>query len=98
MSRLDFDKINAAALAVLPALVTRLLPDGYREGDEWYALNPHRPDRHEGSFKINLRTGHWADFALPNVRGRDVIGFVAYVTAKTRVEAARALAHMLGLS
>ncbi len=97
MSRLDFRKINAAALEVLPALVARWLPGGERRGDEWYALNPHRPDRHRGSFKINLRTGKWADFAIPKARGRDVISLAAYLTGKSYVDAARALANMLGV-
>lgn len=98
MSRLDFKKINAAALEVLPALVARWLPKGKRRGDEWCALNPRRPDRHMGSFKINLRKGYWADFAVPGVRGRDVISLAAYLTGRSYVDAARALAQMLGLS
>lgn len=97
MSQLDFAKINAAALRALPVLAARWLPDGYREGDEWFALNPRRDDRTPGSFKINLRTGCWADFALPKARGRDVIGLAAYLAGKKRADAARDLSKTLGL-
>jgi len=97
MTKLDFDRINAEALRRLLHIVKRFLPDGRREGDEWVALNPRREDRTPGSFKINLTTGYWADFAKPDVAGRDVIGFVAYLFGKTRPQAAKALAKMLGL-
>jgi hypothetical protein len=60
---LDFDAINREALACLPAVLHRLLPDGRREGREYLALNPRRGDRHLGSFKINRCNGRWADFA-----------------------------------
>lgn len=40
-----------------------LLPDGHLEGVEWIAKNPTRGDRKEGSFKVNTRTGLWAEFA-----------------------------------
>lgn len=97
MKRLDFARINAEALRLLPRLLEQWLPHGRREGDEWLALNPRRDDVTLGSFKINMRTGYWADFALPQVRGRDVIGLAAYLSGRTRAEAARALAKMLGL-
>lgn len=97
MKRLDFSRINAEALRVLPRILERWLPDGRREGDEWIALNPRRHDRTPGSFKVNVRTGSWADFALPDARGRDVIGLAAYLRDVPRVEAARKLAQMLEL-
>ena len=61
--RIGFDCINRAALGILPALLSRWLPNGRREGREYVARNPRRTDRTLGSFKINLRTGRWADFA-----------------------------------
>lgn len=57
-ARLDFDRINAAALGVLPTLVARWLPNGCRTGGEWVARNPRRADQKSGSFKANLTTGH----------------------------------------
>ena len=95
--RVDINAINGAALAVLPSLVRRWLPDGHLEGDEYVALNPRRDDRHLGSFKINLTTGCWADFALDDAGGRDPISLVAYLHRVTRVEAARRLAILVGV-
>jgi hypothetical protein len=94
--RLDFKRINDAALPVLPALIARWLPEGQRRGREWVALNPHRSDRRLGSFSINLRTGRWADFATSD-RGGDVISLAAYLSGTSQIEAARRLAAMLGM-
>src|SRR5262249_42768764 len=94
-SRLDFDAINRATLAILPALLRRWLPDGRINGSEYIALNPRRSDRHPGSFSINLRTGRWADFAIDAARGGDPISLAAYLGNIGQVEAAARLASML---
>src|SRR5688572_9092068 len=52
--RIDFDQVNKAALAALPSLLARWLPDGRARGREWTARNPTRVDRHLGSFRIPL--------------------------------------------
>src|SRR4051812_4648618 len=70
--RVNFDCINDAALAVLPSLLKRWLPGGKLEGCEYVARNPRRADRHFGSFKVNLQTGLWADFATRD-RGSDPV-------------------------
>ena len=67
--QINFTAINRAALACLPAILNRLLPRGQREGRELVALNPRRADRHLGSFRINLCTGRWADFATRDKGG-----------------------------
>jgi hypothetical protein len=92
----DFESINRAALAVLPAILRRLLPDGRIIGGEYVALNPTRSDRRPGSFKINLRTGRWSDFATGD-KGGDPVSLCAYVEGVSQGEAARLLAKMLGL-
>ena len=51
--RIDFARVNAAALSRLPALLALWLPNGRREGIEYVALNPCRDDRALGSFRIN---------------------------------------------
>ena len=84
-------------MARLPALVERWLPDGRREGREWTARNPLRVDRRLGSFRVNLKTGRWADFALPDARGGDPVSLAAYLSGCSQSEAARALARMLGV-
>lgn len=96
MTTIDFARINAAALAVIPSLVARWLPGGRQEGNEWVALNPRRADRRAGSFRINLATGKWADFAT-NDRGGDVVSLAAYLANTDQVTAARQLADMLGV-
>jgi hypothetical protein len=96
---IDFDRINAEALASLEAVCRRLLPNGRRSGREYVALNPRRVDRHLGSFRINLANGRWADFALADrsARGGDPISLVAYVLNIRQFEAARGLMRMLGM-
>ena len=94
--RLDFDTINRAALASLPALLRRWLPDGRLKGREYTARNPTRADRRPGSFKVNVTTGKWVDFATGD-KGGDVVSLAAYLSSTGQAEAARALADMLGL-
>ena len=96
-ARIDFDAVNRAALASLPALLRWWLPSGRREGQEWVAINPRRNDRHPGSFKVNMSTGRWADFATGD-RGGDVVSLAAYLAGTGQVEAVRNLAQMLGVA
>ena len=95
-SRLDFATVNTAALRALPDLLARWLPDGRAQGVEWVARNPRRDDRSPGSFKVNLRTGRWADFATGD-RGGDPVSLAAYLHGLRPIEAGRRLAAMLGL-
>jgi hypothetical protein len=96
IGRIDFARVNAAERGALPALCARWLPDGRREGREWVARNPTRADRRPGSFKVNLSTGCWADFATGD-SGGDPISLAAYLHNLTQAEAARRLAAMLGI-
>ena len=93
---LDFQRINAAALARLPDLLARWLPDGKRQGHEWVARNPRRADTRPGSFAVNLITGKWADFAC-DAKGGDVVSLAAYLGGISQGEAARNLADMMGV-
>jgi hypothetical protein len=93
----SFKAISAAALVHLPALVRRWLPDGKRQGHEWVSRNPTREDRKPGSFKINLRTGRWADFAS-GAKGGDVISLAAHLFRLSQLAAASKVAAMLGIS
>ncbi len=97
MSRIDFRRVNNAALAVLPSLLARWLPGGRREGSEYVALNPRRVDRTAGSFRINMNTGRWADFATGDAGG-DPVSLAAFLFNLSQAEAARRLAAMLGIS
>ena len=95
MAPLDFEAINRAGLANLPALLRRWLPDGRLMGREYVALNPTRTDRRPGSFRINVYSGKWADFAC-DAKGGDVVSLAAYLSGTRQAEAARSLADMLG--
>ncbi len=92
----DFEAINRAALASLPTLLRRWLPDGRLMGREYTARNPRRADRRPGSFRINVNSGRWADFATGD-KGGDVVSLAAYLNDTGQAEAARALADMLGV-
>ena len=93
---LDFDAINRAALARLPDLLRRWLPGGRVEGREYVVLNPTRADRRPGSFKVNLDSGRWSDFAIGD-KGGDPVSLAAYLAGCGQAEAARELAAMLGI-
>ncbi len=93
---IDFSAINRIARRSLPVILEQWLPHGRREGLEYIALNPTRNDRHLGSFRINLRTGRWADFATQD-RGGDVISLGAYLFGLRQIEAAEKLADMLSI-
>ncbi len=95
-SRIDFETINRAALARLPELCDRWLPDGRRRGHEYVARNPRRVDRRAGSFSVNLSTGRWADFVV-GARGGDPVSLAAYLSGLGQAAAARQLADMLGV-
>ena len=77
-------------------MAKRWLPDGKRRGFEWVARNPTRADRKSGSFKINLRSGRWADFAT-GAKGGDVISLAAHLFGLSQVEAARKIAAMVAI-
>ena len=95
--RLDFAAINAAALRDLPVLLVRWLPDGRVNGREYEFRNPRRADRHPGSFRVNLRTGRWSDFATGD-RGGDPVSLAAFLFNLSQADAARRLVDMLGVS
>ncbi|WP_395696633.1 hypothetical protein [Methylocella sp.] len=94
--RIAFARVAAEALRHADALARRWLPDGRREGHEWVACNPTRTDRRRGSFKLNLNSGRWGDFASGDAGG-DLISLAAYLFGLTQVEAARKIADMLGI-
>ncbi len=95
-NNIDFARIATVAVQHSDHIVSRWLPQGRRCGDEWVALNPKRMDRRSGSFKVNLRTGRWADFATGD-RGGDLISLAAYLANLSQSDAAVSLANMLGI-
>ena len=87
---LSIPDVAAAALCMAEAILAQELPGGKRVGREWEALNPTRADNRTGSFKVNINTGLWSDFADPaNVaRGGDLVSLMAYLHGTTQLGAA----------
>ena len=90
-------RVNAAALPRLDGLCLGWLPGGRRMGAEFVARNPTRADRRAGSFKVNLHTGRWADFATGDAGG-DPVSLYAYLRGLPQFRAAKALAEDLGVT
>jgi uncharacterized protein (DUF927 family) len=95
--RIDFAAVSTAAQSALTSLVQDWLPDGKREGSEWVARNPTRGDNKAGSFKVNLSTGVWSDFATGEAGG-DAIDLLAYLNRTSKLDAAREIAQRLGVT
>jgi hypothetical protein len=94
--RIAFRRIADAAASNAHVFVSRWLPDGRREGSEWITLNPRRVDHRKGSFKVNLSTGRWSDFATGDAGG-DLVALAAYLFGLTQSEAAVKVAQALGI-
>lgn len=94
--KIDFDGINAAALAALPGLLAQWFPAGRTVGSEFevgdLAGSP------GASLKINTRTCKWADFAGDAKGGDPVSLYAAAFHRGDRVAAARELGAQLGIS
>jgi len=88
--REPFANLSRRACNIMPRLCARWLPGGRRLGNEWVARNPRRSDRQLGSFKVNLLTGRWADFATGD-KGGDPISLLAYLRSISQGDAARLL-------
>jgi putative DNA primase/helicase len=92
----DIQVVTRAAFHEAEHLVPVWLPNGGREGHEWVALNPIRPDARLGSFKVNMRTCQWADFATSD-KGGDLVSLYGYLKHLRQGKAAWELAQELGL-
>lgn len=95
--RVDFPRIAGTALQHSETICRRWLPDGRANGHEWVALNPRRLDRRAGSFKVNLNTGRWGDFAEGS-SGGDLISLAAYLFQMNQRDAALKVSEMVGLN
>lgn len=92
---IDFAALKMRCMNCFPSLLATWLPDGKPIGREWVAKNPTRNDRRAGSFKINIDTGRWSDFATGD-SGGDAISLFAYLNGLSQIEAARQLHSQLG--
>lgn len=94
---INFRRVAETAAASSVAILSRWLPDGRNEGGEWVARNPKRADHRPGSFKVNISSGRWQDFATGD-KGGDLISLGAWLFNLRQDEAARRVAEMLGVS
>jgi len=86
----DYTLLASILLDDIENLLQIWLPDGKRTGHEYTALNPTRSDIKLGSFKINLLTGKWSDFATGD-NGGNLITLYAYLFGCTNSQAYDAL-------
>jgi hypothetical protein len=93
--KINFKDLSARSLQHGKLIVSTILPRGRSIGNEWVALNPHRSDETIGSFKVNVLTGRWADFATGD-SGGDFISLIAYVHKVSQFSAAEKLLAILG--
>ena len=91
-----FQRIADAAARHSDTILRRWLPDGRVDGREWIARNPKRADRKPGSFKVNLKTCRWGDFATGD-KGGDLIALAAFLFDLDQAKAALRVAEMLGV-
>lgn len=91
---IPYAQISAVLLSQARSLVMQWAPNGYFRGAEYTTKNPTRSDNCPGSFKINISTGRWADFATGD-RGRDLISLYAYLNKISNSDAARELSIRL---
>jgi|GEM_PF-1138197 len=94
IKQIDYQRINDACLSVVQSLLVRWLPHGKICGHEYVALNPKRHDTKLGSFKVNIYTGRWSDFATGDAGG-DIISLASYLSGETNSKSAMELAEML---
>ena len=76
--KINFNEINEYLLSNVNSYLNYILPGGKYEGSEYTVINPTRNDNNPGSFKINIRTGVWSDFATDDC-GKDLISLYAYL-------------------
>ncbi len=90
-----FAAVNGAALSKLSSLLSEWFPAGHLAGREFECGNLNgQPGK---SFKINIETGVWTDFASGEKGGADVVSLYAARHGLKQGEAALRLGRELGL-
>lgn len=89
-------EVAGTALISIDKVLSKWCAGGKYECHEYVVLNPKRLDSRLGSFKVNLNTGVWADFAI-DVSGGDLVALVAYLEDSSQFEAAKTLGTFLGI-
>ena len=93
--KIDFAGLNRRLLLQFSRWVPQWLPGGRVESHEYVGFNPTRSDKNLGSFRINLKTGRWCDFATGD-KGGDLISLYAYINGISQGSAAKELMKITG--
>jgi hypothetical protein len=89
MSKTNFEELAASLLRDAPRLVRQWLPNGKLEANEW-CCGSVKGDKGR-SFKVNIHSGKWADFA-DKLTGGDLISLYKEIhQLPTMLDAAKAL-------
>ena len=67
------------------------------DGNEYTVLNPTRDDKTKGSFRINVSSGAWADFAVDGMRGQSPVSLYQHLHRVSREEAIEEIGRQLGM-
>ena len=95
MNKINFTQVKNFLKGHEEAILKHLLPTAKKVGNEYVALNPTRNDKNLGSFRINITTWKWADFATGD-KGGDIISLYAYIKSVNQVSAAKELLKLIG--
>ena len=90
----NFNDINLLAQNNIQGFLQEWLPGGIINGHDYCPLNPTRADKHIGSFRININTALWHDFATGD-GGCGLISLYAYINNISLKESAEYLAHKI---
>lgn len=74
----NFEKLKQQYKQYPIETLKRLLGNGKTEGGDYVALNPRRSDKKTGSFRIDIASGKFHDFATGD-RGSSIIDLTAFV-------------------
>ena len=89
----DFQNIKQKYRENPLAILKQLVGKGQIEGSDYVALNPRRNDSKLGSFRIDISTGRFHDFATGN-RGGSIIDLAAFAYNCNIVEATKHLQQL----
>lgn len=95
--QINFTGLSQAILPKAQYLIGQLGLQGKLVGNEFSAINPRRQDKHLGSFRINIKTGKWADFATSD-KGGDLVSLYAYIKKIDQKAAAIELCQQYGIN
>lgn len=90
----NFNDINLLAQNNIQGFLQEWLPGGIINGHDYCPLNPTRADKHIGSFRININTAQWHDFATGD-SGCGLISLYAYLNNISHRESAEYLANKI---